>query len=92
MMEESQLEAQKREEMLRMYHACKEALRIIGEVNMSTVTTDLPPSVSTDWLRLAQLFPSCLSFLLFHFSLEEDLAERCLKSVMKLSIFLERIN
>lgn len=51
MMEESQLEAQKREEMLRMYHACKEALRIIGEVNMSTVTTDLPPSVSTDWLR-----------------------------------------
>lgn len=30
MMEESQEEAQKREEMLRMYHACKEALRIIG--------------------------------------------------------------
>jgi hypothetical protein len=31
MMEESADEAQKREEMLRMYHACKEALRIIGE-------------------------------------------------------------
>lgn len=31
MMEESPEEAQKREGMLRMYHACKEALRIIGE-------------------------------------------------------------
>lgn len=30
MMEESPEEAQKREGMLRMYHACKEALRIIG--------------------------------------------------------------
>uniref|UniRef100_A0A0N5A7N0 Dynamin n=1 Tax=Syphacia muris TaxID=451379 RepID=A0A0N5A7N0_9BILA len=50
LMEESQLEAQKREEMLRMYHACKEALRIIGEVNMTTVSTEAPPPVSTDWL------------------------------------------
>lgn len=37
LMEESQLEAQKREEMLRMYHAIKEALRIINEVNMSNL-------------------------------------------------------
>lgn len=51
MMEESQLEAQKREEMFRMYHACKEALRIIGEVNMSTISTDAPPAVASDWLR-----------------------------------------
>lgn len=29
-MEESPEEAIKREEMLRMYHACKESLRIIG--------------------------------------------------------------
>jgi len=29
-MEESPEEALKREEMLRMYHACKEALHIIG--------------------------------------------------------------
>jgi hypothetical protein len=36
MMEESQAEAQRREEMLRMYHASKEALRIIGDVNMHT--------------------------------------------------------
>lgn len=32
MMEESAEEALKREEMLKMYHACKEALRIIGEL------------------------------------------------------------
>lgn len=31
MMEESAEAASKREEMLRMYHACKDALRIIGE-------------------------------------------------------------
>ena len=35
LMEESQLEAQKREEMLRMYHSVKEALRIINEVSIS---------------------------------------------------------
>lgn len=31
MMEESPEEAAKREGMLKMYHACKEALRIIGK-------------------------------------------------------------
>ena len=45
MMEESAEEAHKREEMLRMYHACKEALRIIGDVSMSTVSTPIPPPV-----------------------------------------------
>lgn len=30
-MEESPEEASKRESMLRMYHACKESLRIIGK-------------------------------------------------------------
>lgn len=30
-MEESPEEALKREDMLRMYHACKESLRIIGK-------------------------------------------------------------
>lgn len=32
MMEESPEEASKREDMLKMYHACKESLRIIGEL------------------------------------------------------------
>ncbi|CAI4226324.1 unnamed protein product [Auanema sp. JU1783] len=44
LMEESQAEAHKREEMLRMYHACKEALRIISEVNLSTIGEN-PPSL-----------------------------------------------
>ncbi|XP_023248240.1 dynamin isoform X3 [Copidosoma floridanum] len=50
MMEESPEEAIKREEMLRMYHACKEALQIIGDVSMATVTTPVPPPVKNDWL------------------------------------------
>lgn len=50
MMEESPEEALKREEMLRMYHACKEALHIIGDVSMATVTTPVPPPVKNDWL------------------------------------------
>lgn len=50
MMEESPEEGQKREEMLRMYHACKEALRIIGDVSMATFTTPVPPPVKNDWL------------------------------------------
>ncbi|KAE9416863.1 hypothetical protein Angca_006549 [Angiostrongylus cantonensis] len=49
LMEESQLEAQKREEMLRMYHACKEALRIISEVNMSTLGDTPPPLPPSDY-------------------------------------------
>ena len=37
MMEESADEALKREEMLHMYHACKEALNIIAEVSNVTL-------------------------------------------------------
>lgn len=37
MMEESPEEATKRENMLRMYHACKEALRIIGMCSKSKI-------------------------------------------------------
>ncbi|XP_039745194.1 dynamin isoform X5 [Pararge aegeria] len=51
MMEESPEEALKREEMLRMYHACKESLRIIGDVSIATVTTPVPPPVKNDWLE-----------------------------------------
>lgn len=36
MMEESPEEAQKREGMLKMYHACKEALHIIGKYENGT--------------------------------------------------------
>lgn len=47
MMEESADEAQKREDMLRMYHACKDALRIIGDVSMATFSgAAMPPAQS----------------------------------------------
>ena len=53
MMEESAEEAQRREELLRMYHATKEALQIIGDVSTSTVSTPMPPPVDSDWLKPA---------------------------------------
>lgn len=58
MMEESQEEAHKREEMLRMYHACKEALKIIGDVSMATVSTPMPPPVHHDYLSTSNDSPS----------------------------------
>lgn len=49
MMEESPEEERKREEMLRMYHACKQALQIIGDVSMQTSYQPAPPPVKDDW-------------------------------------------
>ncbi|XP_022085097.1 dynamin-1-like isoform X2 [Acanthaster planci] len=48
LMEESQEEAQRREEMLKMYHTTKEALKIIGDINMTTKSVPLPPPVDND--------------------------------------------
>merc|ERR1719336_2529653 len=53
MMEESADEALKREEMLRMYHACKEALKIIGDISSATINSSSQPSVRTDWSGLS---------------------------------------
>jgi len=50
MMEESADEAMKREEMLRMYHACKEALAVISEISSATIGSAAPPPVKNDWL------------------------------------------
>ena len=52
MMEESADEALRREEMLRMYHACKEALKIIGDISTATLNTSSAPQVRTDWSGL----------------------------------------
>ena len=41
MVEESQEMAEKREEVLRMYHAMKQALSIIGDVSNSAMSTSL---------------------------------------------------
>ncbi|XP_067662749.1 dynamin-1-like isoform X3 [Haliotis asinina] len=51
LMEESPEEAQRRDEMLRMYHATKEALNIIGDVSTCTTYTPTPPPVDNDWLK-----------------------------------------
>ncbi|XP_065510958.1 dynamin-2 isoform X3 [Caloenas nicobarica] len=51
LMEESAEQAQRRDEMLRMYHALKEALSIIGDISTSTVTTPVPPPVDDTWLQ-----------------------------------------
>lgn len=52
LMEESAEQAQHRDEMLRMYHALREALNIIGDISTSTVTTAMPPPVDDSWLQV----------------------------------------
>ncbi|XP_053147772.1 dynamin-2 isoform X3 [Hemicordylus capensis] len=51
LMEESADQAQRRDDMLRMYHALKEALHIIGDISTSTVSTPVPPPVDDTWLQ-----------------------------------------
>ncbi|XP_023931417.1 dynamin-1 isoform X2 [Lingula anatina] len=58
LMEESAEEAQKREEMLKMYHALREALNIMSEVSMKTVQTPTPPPVNDDWLKTEDAPPA----------------------------------
>lgn len=48
MMEESQEAALRREEMIRMYHTCNDALGLIRDVSTKTVHTPLPPPVHHD--------------------------------------------
>lgn len=50
LMEESADQAQRRDEMLRMYHALKEALIIIGDISANTISTPVPPPVSHTWI------------------------------------------
>ncbi|XP_056609450.1 dynamin-3 isoform X1 [Triplophysa dalaica] len=50
LMEESADTAQRREEMLRMYHAIKEALNLIGDITTSTISTPVPPPVNDSWV------------------------------------------
>ncbi|XP_068448412.1 dynamin-2 isoform X3 [Clinocottus analis] len=50
LMEESPEQAQRRDEMLRMYHALKEALVLIGDITTTTVSTPVPPPVDDNWI------------------------------------------
>lgn len=49
LMEESPEEERRRQDLLKTYHACKEALRIIGDVSMQTTYSPAPPPVKNDW-------------------------------------------
>ncbi|XP_072299305.1 dynamin-2 isoform X3 [Eucyclogobius newberryi] len=51
LMEESADQAQRRDDMLRMYHALKEALTLIGDISASTISTPVPPPVSDSWMQ-----------------------------------------
>uniref|UniRef100_A0AAQ5X7B2 Interferon-induced GTP-binding protein Mx n=1 Tax=Amphiprion ocellaris TaxID=80972 RepID=A0AAQ5X7B2_AMPOC len=46
------VQAQHRDEMLRMYYALREGLSIIGDISTSTVTTAMPPPVDDSWLQV----------------------------------------
>lgn len=37
--------------MLRMYHALKEALSIIGDISTSTISVPVPPPVNDTWIQ-----------------------------------------
>ncbi|KAK2833332.1 hypothetical protein Q5P01_017221 [Channa striata] len=57
LMEESADQAQRRDEMLRMYHALKEALHIIGDISANTISTPVPPPVNDTWMQEASPTP-----------------------------------
>uniref|UniRef100_A0A671T651 Dynamin-2 n=1 Tax=Sinocyclocheilus anshuiensis TaxID=1608454 RepID=A0A671T651_9TELE len=71
LMEESADQAQRRDEMLRMYHAIKEALSIIGDISTSTVSTPAPPPVNDI---------SSLLFFVFSFLISSHLVYSLLPS------------
>uniref|UniRef100_A0A665VMN9 Dynamin-2 n=1 Tax=Echeneis naucrates TaxID=173247 RepID=A0A665VMN9_ECHNA len=58
LMEESADQAQRRDEMLRMYHALKEALLIIGDISANTISTPVPPPVNDHWIQEASRPPA----------------------------------
>lgn len=87
MMEESAEEAVKREEMLRIYHACKEALKIIGDVSMATVSTPVPPPVrgGDDYFRSG---PDNSRFIIQH---EKNITKLPRRLSVLFSLFLYRV-
>ncbi|VDK37045.1 unnamed protein product [Taenia asiatica] len=52
LMEESQEEKRRKQDMVMMYNTMKEALNIIADVTTHTVTTPVPPPITDDWREL----------------------------------------
>lgn len=48
LMDESQEQVQRRDEVLRTHQSLKEALAIIGDISTTTISTPMPPPVN-DW-------------------------------------------
>lgn len=57
LMEESPAEESRRQDILRTYNAIREALEIIGEVNMKTTYVPPPPPVKNDWKPAPSMAP-----------------------------------
>jgi len=51
LMDESQEQAQRRDEVLKTHLALKEALVIIGDISTSTITVPVPPPVDSSWVE-----------------------------------------
>uniref|UniRef100_A0AAY5L7L5 dynamin GTPase n=1 Tax=Esox lucius TaxID=8010 RepID=A0AAY5L7L5_ESOLU len=51
LMDESQEQVQRRDEVLRTHQSLKEALAIIGDISTSTISTPMPPPVN-DWKKV----------------------------------------
>lgn len=64
LMEESASEAERRKQMMEMYQACKDALKIISEVNLNTKSEPVPPpvenSIAVGPSRPRPVSPRCL--------------------------------
>uniref|UniRef100_A0A671MNN6 dynamin GTPase n=1 Tax=Sinocyclocheilus anshuiensis TaxID=1608454 RepID=A0A671MNN6_9TELE len=58
LMDESPEQALRREEVLRIHTALKEALNIITDISTSTISTPLPPPVDNSWLHSGSLHRS----------------------------------
>lgn len=51
LMDESSTEVERKRELLRIYNSLKEAVKIVGDINMSTHTTTTPAPVNNEWIN-----------------------------------------
>ena len=51
LMEESAVEVERKREMLGIYNSLKEAVKIVGDINVSTHTTPTPAPVDYNWIN-----------------------------------------
>ena len=65
-MEESPQELERKTELLNIFHSLKEAVKIIGDINISTHSTPTPAAVDYNWVQVFALHSFNVSF--FHSS------------------------